>query len=150
MIAGCWAATCLMAQVQWVEAMTPPKNALSAGKREGRRIYVCRGRLADGIHPGWFENGACLIPQKGTVEHATTFEFAVGRRTFWSPGLSGQPVIAGKQFNKVELLVCRRRTADGVQVGKAYLTGPHAGHCYVAVNGRELDFTAGFEILHTR
>lgn len=147
---ACLAVALLTDEVRWIKHDTPPRNALSAGNYQGSKIYVCRAKLPDGVHPGQYEKGACLIPQKGKAERFAEFEFAVGGKTFWSPKISGKPVVAGKQFGKVELLICRRRDAAGVWVGKAYLTGPHAGHCYVSVGRREVDLTDGFEILQTR
>lgn len=136
-----------LAQVRWVKAAEPPADAVVAGELEGRRVVVCRGRLADGVHPGWFDGTACRVPQKGKVEHAADFEFAAGRGYTWASDSGDTAVVGGRQFGRLDLLVCRA-AQGGTRVGKAYRNGPHTGHCYLAGADREIDLTSGFEILH--
>lgn len=60
--------------------------------------------------------------------------------------------MAGKQGLASDLYVCRVEvsTASGERAmagGKAYRTGPHAGHCYLAHEARELDLIGEFQLL---
>ena len=135
------------AQVRWVKSAEAPADAVVAGKVEGREAVVCRARLSDGVHPGWYDGNACLVPQKGKVERSTDFEFAAGSGYTWIADSGPGAVVAGRQFGRLDLLVCRAEQG-GTRVGKAYRNGPHTGHCYISGDDREVDLTSGFEILH--
>lgn len=138
------------AQVQWVPShpgAKVPKHAIVGGHEGKTKLYVCRARLADGIHPGKTSGGVCIIGQKGGVEHKTKFEIATARHYKWGHWGWKTAFIGGKQFGRVDLYVCRMRIEGAVVPGKAYGYGPHAGHCFVPFKGRERNFTKGFELL---
>ena len=115
-------------------------------------LFVCRARLQDGIQPGVTTGGPCLIPQKGKAEPFETYEVAAGSGYTWRTSDWERAVVAGKQGRASDLYVCRAAVAatSGERVvagGKAYRTGPHAGHCYVSHEGREVDVAGEFELL---
>lgn len=131
----------------WVKANAPPPGAVAAGEERGSKVYLCRGYLADGVHPGRFDAGVCLVPQKGVVERVKDFEFAAGGPVAWGRLGEGEPVAAGKQGGRRDLFACRGMTPEQVLVGKAYLDGPHAGSCYAGDGGKERELRSGFEVL---
>lgn len=115
-------------------------------------LFVCRARLQDGIQPGVTSGGPCLVPQKGKAEPFESYELAVGPDYAWRAGDWERALVAGKQGRASDLYVCRAAMSapSGERVmagGKAYRTGPHAGHCYVAHEGREVDVAGEFELL---
>jgi hypothetical protein len=142
-------------EVGWVkhEPGTPiPDNAIVAAKQGDKALYVCRGQLQDGVHPGATTGGPCLVPQKGKVEKVSEYEIAVGRSYSWRSGDWEDAVVAGRQRQASDLYVCKARVASAagqevIAVGKAYRTGFHAGHCYVGFEDNEVDVTSGFEVL---
>jgi hypothetical protein len=129
-----------------------PAGAVRVGEAEA--LYVCRAQLSDGVHPGVTEGGPCLVPQKGTAQPFDRYELAEGTAWAWQAANWERAVPGGKQRNS-DLYVCRARmtAASGKRVfagGKAYHTGTHAGHCFVAHEGREVDITGDFELLVSR
>jgi len=142
-------------EVRWVRhepGTGIPDNAIIAAKEGDKALYVCRTHLQDGVHPGATTGGPCLVPQKGKVEKAREYEIAVGWRYSWRGGDWADAVIAGRQGRTSDLYVCRARVAssagrNAIAIGKAYRSGPHAGHCYVAFEDSELDVASGFEVL---
>lgn len=146
------------AQVAWVQHNGPdesvPPNAVVAGKSHGVRLYVCRARLADGIHPGESTGSTCVIPNMGKTQAFTEFEFATSSNYSWHHDQWEDAVIGGQQHAKSDLYVCRARVVQdsishGFISGKAYRFGPHTNHCYVPFQGKELDFKDHFELLHS-
>ena len=97
-------------------------------------LYVCRAQLPDGVHPGVTTGGPCLVPQKGKAEPFDAYEIAVGSGFAWRAADWDRAIVAGKQGRNSYLCVCRAAVPAGsgeraVAGGKAYRTGPHAGHC---------------------
>jgi hypothetical protein len=90
------------------------------------------------------------VPSRGGVIRRTDFEYVALKAAQWSTasGEGREPAPVGMQHGKYPLSSCRIRTAAGRYVaGKLYLAGAHAGHCYVPLDGREEDYTSGFETL---
>ncbi len=136
--------------LEWVRAATPPSSAVVAGEEPAAKVILCRGYLADGVHPGRFDDGACLVPQKGQVERVRDFEFAAGGAVRWGRPEEDEAVVVGRQNGRRDLFACRRVERGRVQVGKAYLDGPHAGSCYAGADGKEVEIRSGYEILLKR
>jgi hypothetical protein len=140
----------LAAPLTWQsrEAGSPiPAGAI----RTGEALYVCRAQLPDGVHPGVTSGGPCLIPQKGKVQEFPKHEIAAGGGVEWRAADWVNAVVGGSQGRNGDVYICRAQIpgASGGSVhagGKAYRTGNHAGHCYLAHDGREVDVTA-FELL---
>jgi hypothetical protein len=143
----------LASAVDWVRhdsGQPIPARAVRAG--DAGPLFVCRAQLQDGVHPGVTTGGSCLVPQKGKAEPFEIYEVAVGSDYTWRAGDFEGAIVAGKQGRSSDLYVCRATLFEetGARVtagGKAYRTGPHAGHCYVAHQGREVDVPGGFEVL---
>lgn len=145
------------AQIRWLPqnaSLKLPDDAVLATQNGPAKLYVCRAQLKDGVHPGATSGEACLIPNRGNVEKATSYEIAAGSGYSWGvPGWENA-VPAGLQHKVTDLYSCRAEvaSADGskvMAVGKAYRSGPHNGHCYVAYQDHEVDVTSGFEVLRS-
>ena len=157
-VALAWLAVCssvAQGEVGWVRhepGTLFPNDAIIAAKEGDKALYVCRAQLQDGVHPGATTGGPCLVPQKGKVEKVSEYEIAVGRSYSWHTGDWEDAVIAGRQRQASDLYVCKARVASSagqntIAVGKAYQSGFHAGHCYVAFEESEVDVTSGFAVL---
>ena len=147
----------LHAQVLWVRhagSDSPiPSHVVVAARKHGGALYVCRARLADGVHSGESAGSMCIVPFKGDAQVFEDFEFATASHYSWGRDRWNDGVIAGRQSGKVDLFVCRARVVqgsvdNGFVPGKAYERGLHADHCYVPFHGKELDFVHDFELLH--
>jgi hypothetical protein len=124
------------------------------GNREGEPpLFVCRARLQDGVQPGATSGGPCMVPQKGKAVAFDTYELGIASRYAWRAGDWDHAVLAGAQGRaNSELYVCRAEVTSGsghgrMELGKAYRAGPHAGHCYVAHEDREIDAPGEFQLL---
>lgn len=122
---------------------------------ETEALYVCRAQLPDGVHPGVTTGGPCLVPQKGSAEALDYYQIAVGTGYGWRAADWDNAVPGGKQGRNGDLYVCRAAVAtpSGIRAtagGKAYRSGPHAGHCFVLHEGREVDVPGEFELLVSR
>lgn len=143
----------LPAETQWVQyRQGPPADRAVVLSRSGGSVTVlCRTRFADGsLHPGSAAGGSCEVPQKGKVERAAEFEVAVNGTPRWGLDWAGA-MIVGRQ-GRSHMYVCRAPvrvggTNAGWAFGKAYREGPHARHCYVAFEDREIDAGHDFELL---
>ncbi len=64
----------------WVTASTSslPAGSIVYGSLGGSDLYLCRAKVASGLHLGQVtDNGACLIPFGGIVESISSFEVLV-------------------------------------------------------------------------
>ena len=143
-----------LAAVSWTSHETG-KPIPAGAIRVDESLYVCRAKLPDGVHPGVSDGGPCLVPQKGVAQAFDAYEVAVGASYSWRAADWESAIVAGKQGRNGDLYVCRVRVtaASGKSIfagGKAYRTGNHAGHCYVAHEGKEVDFAGEFELLVSR
>lgn len=125
-----------------------PHHAVVGGREGNKKLYVCRAKLSDGIHPGETGGRVCVVAYKGKAQEFADFEVATGRGLKWSPGNWKSAIIGSLQFGTMDLYVCRARVDGYVIPGKAYGRGPHKNHCFVPYQGRELDFAGDFELLH--
>lgn len=141
---------------------------VEAGKHaDGTMMYVCKGFMPDGSHPGKLYNGQCYVPWNGkeyvlqppqSPLAPLTSTYAVLTSSFpdysWIP-FSQLPTLNVKQFaieggvlgdgkSGEPLYICRMKLNDGLHAGKLLLS---TGTCYVAWNGKELTSTSGFEVL---
>ena len=149
--------SCLAADLQWtarLETGSTPPGAIVLERNAETAILLCRAWLDDrNLHPGITSGDVCAIPQKGVVEKLSVFEIAVGGRAAWSAGRWEDAVKVGRQ-GPVDLYFCRApiragNVAVGWAYGKAYREGPHAGHCYVGFQGREVGLSENFELFST-
>jgi DM9 repeat len=146
------------AQVIWVSHNAAheliPENTIVAGKKHGVRLYVCRARLKVGVSPGESTGSICIVPYLGKADVFHKFELATSLNYSWYRGQWENAVIGGRQHGNANLYACRARVIQdkidyGFIPGKAFRFGPHANHCYIAFQGKELDFKGHFELLHT-
>ena len=143
---------CQAADLEWTTAKAA--GAIVLERAADTAVLLCRAKLADGgLHPGVTTGDVCAIPQKGVVEKLPVFEIAVGGRPAWSAGRWENAVEVGRQ-GRFDLYFCRApmrvgNVAVGWAYGKAYREGPHAGHCYVGFQGREVGLTEHFELFST-
>ena len=145
------------AELEWV-GNTPggmPAGAIVLHRDGDAVTLLCRARLADGnLHPGASVGGFWAIPQKGKVERLSEFELAIGGTAEWTGDNWREAATAGRQ-GRTDLYVCRAQVSVGNArvgwaYGKAHRDGPHARHCYVALQDREIDVAGVFEILRVR
>lgn len=124
----------------WVPAREGelPAGAVGGGMVRDGELFVCRGRLADGLHIGKYWRGRCNVGQAGREEALKEFEVLVQPKGghAWQRGRGGLGgggcLVAGRAHGQ-DLCVCRGRYRDGLHIGKTW-----AGRCQIGWGGQEV------------
>lgn len=115
-----------------------PAGAVGGGMVREGELFVCRARMADGLHLGKYWRGRCNVGFGGREELVKEFEVLVrpsGGYT-WRRGRvglgSGGCLVAGRAHGQ-DLCVCRGHHRDGLHIGKTW-----AGRCHIGWGGQEV------------
>lgn len=128
------------------------KRVQGGDHADGNKMYICRARRSNGVHPGKMYKNKCLVPWNGQ-ENAFTGSFQVllsNTGYQWadhfnlSPAQIKASAISGGRNYKEALYICRKQMKDGLHPGKYLLS---SGLCYVSWGGKETTWTNGFQIL---
>lgn len=99
-----------------------PAYAIVGGQQPGYTQYVCRGRYANGMHPGKLIAGKCNIGWGGREIELSHYQVLVSKQQLgWVSADHGRipaGAIVGGYENSVTLYICQARYQGGWHSGK--------------------------------
>jgi len=128
------------------------KRVLGGTHADGSRMYICRAKRTNGMHPGKLYKNRCMVPWNGQENvFPSNYQVLLTNTGYqWpdsfnlSPAQIEESAITGGNNNKEALYICRKQLKDGLHPGKYLIS---SGLCYVAWGGKETTWTNGFQIL---
>lgn len=146
-----------MGPYAWVDGPThlqkDPQLAsgVFAGQEGTRKMFVCRVKQSDGMHPGKFFDGYCNIGWGGKEISLTSgYEVLVNTQpqnakfltqTWVSPATAASATFTGGSVGTTAMRVARASYNNSVHPGKEW-----AGKCYIGFGGQEVA-VAPYEVL---
>ncbi|MSS69988.1 MAG: DUF3421 domain-containing protein [Candidatus Latescibacteria bacterium] len=146
-----------MGPYAWVDGPThlqkDPQLAsgVFVGQEGTNRMFVCRAKMADGVHPGKFFNGMCNVGWGGVEKvHTSGYELLVNTQpqnakflpqTWVSPATAASATFTGGSAGTTAMRVARASYNNGVHPGKEW-----AGKCNIGWGGKEVAVTP-YEVL---
>ncbi len=118
-------------------------NGVFVGQEGANRLFVCRVKMSDGVHPGKFFNGMCNVGWGGVEKvHTSGYELLVNTQpqnakffpqSWVSPATSPATTFYGGAVGNTKLRVCRAAYINGWHPGKEW-----EGKCNIGYGGKEV------------
>lgn len=130
-----------------VDSAEFPGAANAIGSNDGSDERVCRGAVDGYVLPGRWVNGTCHIGFFGTQRSGLEPELLFGTGVFWRPKENvGIDAGVSATSTNVRFTVCRALDGGKYIYGRRSLNTTTT-RCYIARNGTEYSWSAGFEVL---